>query len=389
MLRSVHSVIYRAVTLLLCAFILTGLFTPVSVLADNTAEEKQVLIYLAEDLPDNQPYKLDRKKYKRDIAVPMINGSEGYLYKQTSTVKHWLFPVSYTHGTPKLYLTLQGIQSPTSITINDVLLSADQPVAVPLKETADLKVANAQSRGLIRIMFTTLPIVWLKPDGNIYKDKDTPCTLTILDPEYHTHGLNQQVVTYEAVVSRRGKSAIRYSAKHPYNFSLMKDGQKWDRSLLGMRKDSDWLLDSAFNDASRMRNRVLMDVWDEIYHLPWDQTLSGSTNGVYVELFVGTKYRGLFVLGEKQDRKQLGLPKAGGRWNSTFFRTTEKGYNNQSPAGFVSLGKQKPGAEDPSLWYNVQLRYPKVSNDNYTDYWKDFYDFTRIVINGSKEEFAE
>ncbi len=383
---------YRLLSLLLCACLAAGLL-PVygeeTEPPENTVPaEKQVLLYLAEPLPDNQPYAMDHRKYVRDIAVPLLSGERGRLIRKTTQVATWLFPVSYAQGTPALRLSLEGIHQPTSISVNGVLLSADQPVAVPLKEVAELRVANEQQRGMIRLTFTNLPVIQIKNDGNIYKDVDDPCTVTVFDPDYLAHGLEAPLTVYDGVVSRRGGSSARFADKHPYNFSLMKDGQKWDQPLLGMRKDSDWLLDSAYIDRSRMRNRVLMDVWHEIYRLPWDQTLSGATRGVYVELFVGTHYRGLYVLGEKQDRRQLGLAKPGGKWNSSFFRTGETGSNSASPAGFVSLGKYRPGKEDPQKWYNIELRYPKGSGVDYAAHWNDFYEFTRLVVKGTPEEFA-
>ena len=230
---------------------------------------KQVLIYLQEAMPDNQPYLRDSRPYRRDIAVPVINGEKGFMYRKTTQVCHWLFPVSYADGTPKLYLSLESIKDPTSITVNEQVLSADKPVAVPLSETAELRVANDSVRGLLRVMFTSLPVIQLKTPGNIYKDVDAPATITVWDPDHRAHGIADTVTVYDAVVSRRGKSSSRFSAKHPYNFSLMKDGQKWDQSLLGLRNDSDWLLDSAYIDRSRMRNRVLMDIWHEIYNCSW------------------------------------------------------------------------------------------------------------------------
>ena len=400
----------RLTAVLLCACLLTGFFlapaaqseeyfdpdaepqeqTAIPAESEKQPEEKQVLICLKEDLPENRPYTMDGTKYQRDIAVPVLSGAKGFIYKKTTQVNHWLFPVSYAQGTPTLYLSWEGIKGePVSVSINNQLLSADKPVAVPLKEMAELRIANKSVRGLIRLMFTSLPIIQVKTDANIYKDVDSPCTITVSDPDYHAHGLDRPVITYDGVISRRGRSSSRYAAKHPYNFSLMKDGQKLDQSLLGLRDDSDWLLDSAYNDRSRMRNRVLMDVWHEIYRLPWDQTLSGATQGVYVELFVGTAYRGLYVLGEKQDRRQLGLSKRGGKWNGSFFRTGETGRDGASPAGFVSMGREKPLDDDPLRWYNVWLRFPQGNDVDYAAEWADFYDYVRLVVKGSPEEFAE
>ena len=385
----------RRVPLWILAFIACILLT---VCPDGYAESappseeaipgKQVLICLSDDLPGNTPYSADDREYTNNIAVPVMSGIPGYLYRKTTMSQYWLFPVSYAQGTPTLYLSLEGIKSPTSVSINGALLTHDTPVAVPLKDETRLQVANARSRGIIILTFTTLPLVHLETPGNIYADHSAKCTITVTDPDYRQHGLSEATNVYDALVSRRGRSSAQFSAKHPYNFSLTKDGEKWDHSLLGLRSDSDWLLDSAYIDRSRMRNRVLMDVWDDIYRLPWDRTLSGATKGVYVELFIGDRYRGLYVLGEKQDRRQLGLAKPGDRWNSSFFRTGEKGSDKASPAGFVSTGRYKPGKEDPLTWYNVSLRFPQGDGVDYAACWNDFYDFTRLVIKGSSEEFA-
>ncbi len=386
----------RSVICLLCVCLLMGLCWPFAAQGeenrDTAAEmptgERQVLICLAEALPENEPYVTDDRKYERNIAVPAMTGVTGYLYRKTTQSNYWLFPVSYAQGTPVLYLSLKNIKNPTSVTVNNILLSAERPVAVPLKDEAELRVANAKARGLIRLSFTVLPVIQIRNEGNTYKDVEKTCTVTVTDPDWHAHGKTGAVMTYEGLISRRGGSSSRFGTKHPYNITLNKDGKKYDESLLGLRSDSDWLLDSAYIDRSRMRNRVLMDVWHDVYRLPWDQTLSGATKGVYVELIMGEKYYGLYVLGEKQDRQQLGLAKPGGKWNSSFFRTGETGSNKASPAGFVSLGRYKPGKEDPRQWYNVELRYPHDDDIDYSGFWNDYYEFTRFVVNGTKEEFA-
>ncbi len=349
----------------------------------------QVLIRLEEDIPGNAPYQKDGRTYSREIAVPLLNGARGILYKRTSQVAYWLFPLCRSEGTPVLTLSLEGIKDPTTVSLNDALLTAGEPVAVPLDGTSELRVANERSRGVIRILFTTLPVIELNVDGKVSQNRGTDCTIRVFDPDYRAHGLSEPFTSYEGAVSKRGRTSARYSAKHPYNFSLMRDGRKWDQGLLGLRVDSDWLLDSAYNDRSRMRNRVLMDLWHDMYRLPWDRTLSGATRGVFTEVFINGAYRGLFVLGEKQDRRQLGLARAGGRWHSQFFRTTETGKDSASPAGFVSLGREMPEDDEPAQWYNVDLRYTSAVDPDYGAEWADFYQFVRLAIKGSREELAE
>ena len=349
---------------------------------------RTIQICLQEEIPGNAPYVKDGRSYRRDIAVPLLEGTPGALYKKTTQVCSWLFSVGGDRDAV-LRLSLKGLEHPTTACINGIPLSADEPVTLPLDQTAELQVADARSRGVIRLLFTTLPVIEIEPAGGIRLNRETDCTLRVFDPDYRAHGAAEAYTAYTGKISRRGRTSARYSQKHPYNFSLTKDGQKWDQSLLGLRSDSDWLLDSAYNDRSRMRNRVLMDVWHDIYRLPWDRTLSGATRGVFVELVISGKYRGLFVLGEKQDRTQLGLAKADGRWHSQFFRTTETGKDNASPAGFVSLGREMPADDDPARWYNVDLRYPTGKGLDYEAEWADFYALVRLAVKGSAEELAE
>lgn len=345
-------------------------------------------ICLDRDLPVNEPYSTDNREYRRDAVTPLLDGSRGFLYKTTAEVNTWLFTVNPA-GAPTLRLTLDGLTDPNSVSVNGVLISSTVYAEVPVTEEVTLRVANSRIRATIRLLFTNLPILELRPQGTVYEGRSTPCALTVADPDYRVHGMRAANTDYEAAVSRRGRSSARYANKHPYNVSLLKDGRKWDHSLLGLRVDSDWILDSAYSDASRMRNRVLMDVWDELYRLPWDRTRSGAVKGVFVELFVNGAYRGLYVFSEKQDRTQLGLSDTDGPWNSLFLRTTQTGMDGSSPAGFLSLGRSKPGrGDDPFLWYNVEIKYPKADPAAAAAQWADFYDFVHLVVKGSPEEFA-
>ena len=84
----------RLTAVLLCACLLTGFFlapaaqsgeyfdpdaepqeqTAIPAESGKHPEEKQVLIFLKEDLPENRPYTMDGTKYQRDIAVPVLSG---------------------------------------------------------------------------------------------------------------------------------------------------------------------------------------------------------------------------------------------------------------------------------------------------------------------------
>ena len=356
--------------------------------AADDGEPLLVSITFDQEIAESLPYNRNGA-YQRDLCVPLLNGERGYRYRQTNQVNTWLFPVDASHGVADLVLHLDADMEPLHISINGQTLTSGISVTLPLTDTAELRISDAKRRTMIRLCFTTLPVIEIRPEDKIFRSHDSSCTIKVTDPLYREHGETAMTSDYVGTITRRGNSSSHYNAKHPYNFTLLKDGEKWDHSLLGLRTDSDWILDSAYNDRSRMRNRALMDVWDDVYRLPWDRTRSGATDGTYVELFINDTYKGLFALGEKQDRQQLGLAKTGGKWNSSYLRTGQTSTGGYSPAGFVSLGTKKPGASDPQRWYNVELRYPVGDSISTSEAWQDFYDYTQLVIKGSKSEFAE
>ena len=366
-----------------------SVFCDCHALADAGQEAAlRVRIRLAREPKDNVPYTTAGTEYDRGFFVPQIAGSRGYVIKQTSDVSTYLFSVAAADGVADLTLDFDQLPDMISVSLNKTPLTTGEAVTVDLNDIADLRVSTAKKRAVIRLAFTTLPVVSVRTSGTISKYRTTGCALTLIDPEYRLHGWQDAVLDTDAVISLRGLSSSHYSEKHPYNFSIMKDGKKLDKSLLGLRTDSDWILDSAFSDASRMRNRVLMDLWDELYRLPWNRALSGGTKGRYVELFMNGTYRGLFVLSEKQDRSQLGLARQGGKYNSLLLKTRQGRLDNNSPAGFLSLSGERPEDDEPLTWYNVEVRYPTENITDYRALWEDYYDFTRLVIRGSDEEFA-
>lgn len=355
------------------------------------AQAQTADVYLAGDMKIsvNEPYARDNRAYDRNLLVPLVEGTESFVYKTTADVVTYLYTVPVCEDEKTLiYLSLPCDEELTTAYLNGEPLSVNQPVEIDLTQTAELHTATKTRRALIRLTFSNLPVFSFTLDGNVTKAEQA-AHLCVIDPDYNAHGWDEQKFECDAMISFRGNSSLNYSEKRPYNFSLMKDGEKWDQSLAGLRKDSDWLLDSAFNDASRMRNRVCMDVWDDICQLPWNYSLSGATEGTYAELFVNGTYKGLYALGEKQDRKELGLKKADSETQGLIIRSTNTfGENNYSPAGFHSLGTKGPGADSKLLWYNLEIKFPSAEYIT-DDSWTDMYDLTKLVIKGSKSEFSD
>ena len=356
--------------------------------ADQTAEKHlRVKVLLAEEIRDNAPYKRSGKTYERDWITPEIDGSFAVLYGRTNAFNTYIYPLKTVNGEVTVRLRFPGVSGLTTAYLNGKKLSAASPVTVNLTDAADLRLADGKKCTGVKLIFTTLPVVSLTTVDDVAR-AGTEGSFLLVDPDYAAHGWQQPQFLCDAVVSRRGQSASQFSEKHPFNVSLMKDGEKWDQRLLGMRKDSDWLLDSAYNDALRMRNRVLMDLWEEIYTLPWSDQLSGANHGRFAEVVINGRYKGIYVLAEKQDRKQLGLKKTGNGPEGLLLKTHKALTKEVSVAGFFSMGDELPGSRVITEWNNVRIKYPKQESVT-EDTWRDFYELVRLTVEGSDEEFAE
>ncbi|MEG0766571.1 MAG: CotH kinase family protein [Clostridia bacterium] len=140
------------------------------------------------------------------------------------------------------------------------------------------------------------------------------------------------------------------------------DAQKENRRLLGMRKDNRWVLTTTYGDPSWMRTSFPTAILKEIYRdVQYPHT---TTDMRYVELFFNDVYRGLYLLREPIDRKQLDLPKT---------VTPGKGaalikYAYQGPTVFAT---PDTAAFQSAEYADSEIKYPE-GLENYAPYWEAY-----------------
>lgn len=107
-----------------------------------------------------------------------------------------------------------------------------------------------------------------------------------------------------------GNTSLAYEKKS-LRLKLLqeKDGrfQKYHADLLGLRKDNDWILNGLYADESRIRDKLCIDLWNEVGAGSNPFGKSFGTDGEYVEVFINNHYQGLYLLMYPIDRKQLGM----------------------------------------------------------------------------------
>ena len=217
------------------------------------------------------------------------------------------------------------------------------------------------------IQFTFLPIVHLNGEfGYEYQQG----IVSIINPNKQNDDH-----TLTAKIKWRGNTT-NSDDKHKRNYNIKFDT---DIKLFNMRKDNNWMLDAGQPDVFRMRNKIAMDLWNDIAHKPYyadqePQALNG-VRGDMVEVFLNDEYRGIYNLSEKLDRKQLKLKKVdesgnihgilykGITWQNTTMSDSIYNYDNYA---YNLLG--------------YEVKYPKPGDDCDSTDWKPLVDATNNIL---------
>ena len=226
-----------------------------------------------------------------------------------------------------------------------------------------------------KLQFTFLPIIQLKGDfGYDYQSG----TILFSDPSTH------YTDTLSATIKWRGGST-NIEGKNKRNYKLKLDA---DTTLLGMRNDNNWILDAGQPDVFRMRNRIAMDIWNDMAHQPYYADLEpkarNGVSGHMVELFLNDEYRGIYNLSENIDRKQMKIKKID-KETGAIRGCLYKGISWQNTNMFSILTDYDNHQES---FYGYEVKYPDLNDSDTTD-WLPLVSVSNIVRDMTKEQFIE
>ena len=130
---------------------------------------------------------------------------------------------------------------------------------------------------------------------------------------YDTEHSSDWVTKCLTTSTLRGNTSMTYEKKS-LRLKLREQAEdgtfkKENKNLLDIRDDDDWILNSLYADNSRIRDKLAMDLWQEVgaYENPYNRNF--GVNGEFVEVIVNEAYAGLYLLTHPIDRKQLGMDK--------------------------------------------------------------------------------
>ncbi len=157
------------------------------------------------------------------------------------------------------------------------------------------------------VVFTTLPVISMN-GKHLYEDAELRSVsagrLTLWDPA-ETALPDGGVQANRAHWHIRG-GASRYKAKSAWKISLKSwDGDNKSEEFLGLGSDDDWILNPMSMEDTNIREKLFMDLWNEMaaetaYNYP-------MSTGRYVELVLDGEYCGLYILQRRVDDRYLDL----------------------------------------------------------------------------------
>lgn len=171
----------------------------------------------------------------------------------------------------------------------------------------DLLVYDQTAWSNYYVVFSGLPIIDLATNEGFYAEEEITGTATFFDTDFALHGTENS--DYNGHI--RGNTS-RMFPKKGYKLNLtyineygVEDGNKL--ALFGMRKDDDWILHALYNDDTKIRDRLSMEVWDRVGANAVSEDSYYGPKMTYVEVFADNQYCGVYGLMEPVDGKQLNL----------------------------------------------------------------------------------
>lgn len=220
----------------------------------------------------------------------------------------------------------------------------------------EMIVYSADSWAKYYVIFSGLPIIDLATNEGFYAEEEITGTAAFFDTDFSVHGVERS--EYHGHI--RGNTS-RMFPKKGYKINLTKQGADGTTelnklSLFGMRKDDDWILHALYNDDTKIRDMLSMQVWDTFGAKAVSENSYYGPRMTYVEVFADNSYCGLYGLMEPVDAKQLNLAEEDYLYkksNSGGLDYMYDGFHDSTDpyeeiAGFTL--KEGPIDEDAELW---------------------------------------
>ncbi len=228
---------------------------------------------------------------------------------------------------------------------------------------------------LANLAFTTLPLISIEYEGELiaYQGNVAEMKFRLFD---NRADATQRITTSIGDIHLRGGVTQGYP-KAGYKFTLYDDSidenrRESNNSLLGMRKDGDWILYPAYLDYERVRNVFSTNLWNESCGF---NNICGIQNGMeykYVELILNAQYWGIYAIAYPIDAQQLQLSNGEYMYEKSDYTVSELDiplWGVDTVAGYTI---KDMGVNTEESWDTLRNYYIAMlhTNDQYTSLQK-------------------
>ena len=157
-----------------------------------------------------------------------------------------------------------------------------------------------------KALFTALPVVCITTaTGDVPTETDGAGRVQIFTAE---NG-RIRVTESDIEINLRGNTS-KTLPKQSWRIKLLDaDGDARKLSLAGLRVDDDWILNPMYTDASKVRETLAYEMWEQMNS---SGSVAASSRVSYAEVFLNGEYWGLYGVQERVDRKQASVDKRAG-----------------------------------------------------------------------------
>ena len=260
-------------------------------------------------------------------------------------------------------------QDYSTVYFNGLLLknkSVNRLGVIRLGEGYEISILVAGKETIMTLFFTNLPVIRINTRNQIYDEPEIVAKITVNYPE-----TDKETVSSFIKIEQRGYTALNYPKKS-YGFDFIEQTnlrEEVSRSLFGLKSNKSWILDAAYKDPARMRNKVSFGLWSRF-------TGEGhyAIHPEFVELFINNEHQGLYCLSEPMNSEHLDLYNPG---DVLYFAKVWADGATQ----FQTLEGVPP---DYYYWDGWEQKYPDPKEKIN---WEPLYNLRLLTVNGNNAEF--
>lgn len=334
----------RKKILLLCSLFLliAGFFAVSHLQKDNFTTFNQVDAVLADKI-ERKLKEEERLSFTallcNEIRVPYDENTKTFYVSVSMDDDQWE-KMEFVSGQPEY-----------QILFKEDLTDLEKQTVIKENQRVPLLVYDTQYWATYYVSFTGLPMIDLSTNEGFWAE-EIEGTVAFYDTDFSFKGI--QSSDYRGHI--RGNTS-RMFPKKGYKLTLTKEDGAGETVLnklapFGMRKDDDWILYAMYNDDTKLRDSLCMNIWDLMGAKEVDEKAYYGTRMTYVEVFADNSYCGLYGLMERVDAKQLNLAEE----DYLYKRKESAGLNyenfrdSQDPEGLVNGFELQAGEKDENAW---------------------------------------